>query len=341
MARTISFVCVFVVGFATATSICQGQVAGAPPFDWSMPTNADVPALQEFLKRAKGTKPASLEEHKAIQTAIRDAAQRLREMLADRKSEAAYRDAEFDEIAASVSLMANFGEDAKETTRKRVEEFLRSREELSIQDIQTGMLAAVMLELQPNKAPARDMYNLLDELLAKDQRKEMQRLRANLQSAVRRLDLLGKKLDLQSIAIDGHKISIDDYAGKYLLVVFFATWSEPCLAEIPHLKAIYGKYRDRGLSVLGVSIDSDESKLKEYLAGAELPWPVVHDNAKEGRNRMQAKFGITVLPVILLLNKEGTVVSLEAIGGELDRLVSLLFESPTPAAPLSTTSEQG
>ena len=63
-----------------------------------------------------------------------------------------------------------------------------------------------------------------------------------------------------------------------------------------------------------------------------LPWPVVHDNASDPLERLQMTFGIAHLPTVLLLNKEGTVVSLEARGAELERLMQMLFEAPTPAA---------
>ena len=64
-----------------------------------------------------------------------------------------------------------------------------------------------------------------------------------------------------------------------------------------------------------------------------MPWQVIHDNAADPFDRLQLKFGVAALPTVLLLNKEGTVVSLEARGAELDRLMEMIFEAPTPADP--------
>jgi peroxiredoxin len=268
-----------------------------------------------------------------MQTAVRDAAKRLLELLAQEPESALYQQAEIDAISSSVALMTYFGEDAKQKTLEQVHAFLKSRETLSLQDIQTGILAGAMLELQPNKQPARDTYQLLTDLLEKDEREEMQSLRLNLQASIRRLDLLGNKFELDAVALDGRTIKIDDLAGKFVIVDFFATWCEPCLSEIPRLQKHFAKYQAKGLEVIGISLDAESEGLEKYLERAKLPWPIIHDNHAEPLKRLQMKFGVSHLPTVLLLNKEGTVVSLEARGGELDRLMQMLFEAPTPAAP--------
>ena len=236
--------------------------------------------------------------------------------------------------------MTFVGEDSQQKTLEQVHEFLKGREELSIQDTQTGMLAAAMLELQPDKQPARDTYQLLCDLLENDSREEMQSLRLNLQASIRRLNLLGNKFDLQATSLDGREIRIDDYAGKFVIVDFFASWCEPCLTDMPHLKEQFAKYQDRGLAVIAISLDTDAQALDKYLQQAELPWPVIHDNAEDPLDRLQMKFGVLHLPTVLLLNKAGAVVSLEARGAELERLTARLFETPTLAEPQATATDE-
>ncbi len=304
-----------------------------PPFpDLSIPPQADEKTLSEIIRKAKSSQPVSPEQYRAMQTAIRDASQELLTLLEANQQTPRYQQAELDMISASVALMTYFGEDAKRKTLEQVHAFLKSRQQLSLPDIQTGMLAAAMLELQPDKGPARDTYQLLDRLLAEDHREEMQSLRVNLQAAVRRLNLLGHKLELSAQSLDGQQIDVDDYAGKYLIVDFFASWCEPCLSEVPRLRKHLAKYREKGLEVVGVSLDGDVESLNAYLEKARLPWPIIHDNADDPQERLQMKLGVSSLPTVLLLNKEGIVVSLEARDSELDRIVQMLFETPTPAA---------
>lgn len=305
-----------------------------PPFpNLKLPADTDLATLESFLAKAKKAQPRSPQQYRTMQEAIRDASKKLVQLLEGQEETGRYRQAELDIIAASISLMAFSGEDAQKATLEQVHAFLNSRKQLSLSDIQTGMLAAAMLELQPNKNPARETYELLDRLLTDDPREEMQSLRINLQASVRRLNLLGNKLPLAAQTRDGKPLKIEDYAGKFVIVDFFATWCGPCLTEVPRLKKHYEKYHARGLEVIGVSLDEDTQALEDYLRQADLPWPIIHDNANDPLERLQMQFGVSQLPTVLLLNKEGTVVSLEARGAEQDRLMQMLFEAPTPAPP--------
>ncbi|MFN3190463.1 MAG: peroxiredoxin family protein [Aureliella sp.] len=299
--------------------------------DLTIPKNADAKTLAGIVSKAKAISPQSPSQYQAMQTAIRDASRALLARMKGKEDSNEYKQAELDTITASVALMTFFGEDAKKKTVEQVHNYLKNKETLSITDIQTGMMAAAMLELQPNKKPARDTYELMDELLKEDEREEMQSLRINLKANVRRLQLLGSKFEIDTRSLDGEEIKTDHYAGKYVIVDFFATWCQPCLIEVPRLRKHFDKYRAKGLEVVGISLDQDADALSEYLKKENLPWPIIHDNEDDPMKTLQMRFGVAQLPTVLLLNKEGTVISLEARGTELDRLMDLLFESPTPA----------
>lgn len=341
----LAFSAIVTVGYAQEKSPpepTQPPVAQTPPFpDFEIPPSASVDDLSAIIQKAKTAIATNPEQYQAKQTAIRDAAKKTLLLLKGKENSPEFRQAELETITASVSLMTSpkLGDAAKKSMVDQVHQFLKSRKELSMTDVQAGILAAAMIELQPNKEPARDTYELLDQLLKDDKREEMQSLRINLRAAIRRLDLLGNKLPLAAIAMDGKAIEIDDYAGKFVIVDFFATWCEPCVSEIPRLKKYEQQFGPRGLAVIGISLDSDEAALNAYLKAAELPWPVIHDNDENPLNRLQMEFGVSQLPTVLLLNKEGTVVSLEARGSELDRLMQMLFERPTLAAPLDANDK--
>jgi peroxiredoxin len=262
----------------------------------------------------------------------------------DAKSSPTYQQAELDVISSSVLLMTFFGEDAKQRTLEQVHQYLESRETLSISDVQTGMMAAAVLEIQPDKQPARQTYELLDRLLKNDTREEMQALRLNIQANVRRLDLLGSKFELEARTVDGTAIGIEELVGRFVLVHFFATQlapdqiCQPCLSDVPDLRRYFEQYRSKGLEIVGISLDADRSALTEYLEQEQLPWPVIHDDAADPLKTLRMKFGVSQIPTVFLLNKEAVVVSLEARGAELTRLMQMLFESPTPAPePVEST----
>ncbi len=300
--------------------------------DLSFTAISTAEALEKVIATAKGIRPGSAEQYSGMQTAIRDASMQLMTVLQD-KNLPRYKQAQLDSMSASLSLATFFGEDARAKVVEQLKQMLKERETLSMEDVQMATLAAANLELNPNKQDARDIYELLDNLLTKDKREEMQSLRIHLQSSLRRIDLLGSKFEIEHKDIRNKVIKTEDFAGKFVVVDFFASWCQPCLSEVPRLKKYAAKYKDKGLEVLAISLDETREGLDKYLTGAELPWTVIHDNAAEPLERLQLKFGVAALPTVLLLNKEGTVVSLEARGAELDRLMEMIFEAPTLADP--------
>ncbi len=315
-------------GDATATA------TPLPPLpDLAFTDKSTDEELNKVIAAAKGIRPASAEQYRAMQTAIRDASQQLMTVLKD-KELPRFKQAQLDSMSASLALATFFGDEARAKVVEQLKAMLKEREKLSMEDVQMATIAAANLELNPNKKDARDIYVLLDELLTEDRREEMQAMRINLQSSISRIDLLGSKFEIESKDIRDKIIKTDDYAGKFVIVDFFASWCQPCLSEVPRLKKHLTKYKSKGLEVLAISLDETREDLDKYLATAELPWPVIHDGAENPLERLQLKFGVASLPTVLLLNKEGTVVSLEARGAELDRLLEMIFEAPTPADPL-------
>lgn len=303
-----------------------------PPPDMSFPANADKDTLLKVVATAKGFRPLNADQYKLQQTALRDASNALMKLI-DNKEDPVRMQAELDALSSNAALMTNESEEARDKVLEKILAYLKSRKQLSLADVQTGMIVGFYLELQPRKSPARDVYATMVDLLEKDEREEMQAIRLNLMASVRRLEMLGNKLDLNASTVEDKPLKTDDFAGKYVLIDFFATWCQPCIAEVPRLKRHYEKYREKGLEVIAISLDDDRKALDNYLTEAKLPWPVIHDSAPELEDKLQRKFGIASLPTVLFLNKEGVVVSLEARGAELDRLMERLFEAPTPAEP--------
>ena len=79
--------------------------------------------------------------------------------------------------------------------------------------------------------------------------------------------------------VDGKNVSLSDYAGKIILIDFWATWCVPCTAEIPHLDALYQKHKDQGFVVLGISMDGPETiaNVASFVRSNNMTFPVLLD----------------------------------------------------------------
>jgi thiol-disulfide isomerase/thioredoxin len=129
-------------------------------------------------------------------------------------------------------------------------------------------------------------------------------------------------LELTFTAMDGREIDLADFRGQVVLIDFWATWCVPCIKELPKLKAVYAKYRDHGLVVIGVSFDkaNAEAKLRAFIEENDLDW-IHHYDGRGWQNEIGQRFAIRAVPTVFLLNREGVVVDTNARGDRLDGLV--------------------
>lgn len=100
--------------------------------------------------------------------------------------------------------------------------------------------------------------------------------------------------------LDGKPHRLRDLKGKVVLLAFFATWCPLCNEEMPRLKATHEKYKDRGLTVLAVSIDRAGAGLvRAWVKEKKLPYPVLHDQRYASRRSHNVRF----VPTIYLLDR--------------------------------------
>jgi thiol-disulfide isomerase/thioredoxin len=71
---------------------------------------------------------------------------------------------------------------------------------------------------------------------------------------------------------EGKTISLKESLGKVTIIDFWASWCGPCRAENPNVVALYNEFHDKGLNIIGVSLDKDATKWKEAIAKDKLTW---------------------------------------------------------------------
>ena len=104
---------------------------------------------------------------------------------------------------------------------------------------------------------------------------------------------------------DGSPVSFSDYHGQALLVNLWATWCHPCREETPYLQAVYERYRDEGLRVLGVSVDrrADRDLVVEFVEEFGVEYDIALDPGEVSREVFHARG----LPTSVVFNRDGTV----------------------------------
>lgn len=142
-------------------------------------------------------------------------------------------------------------------------------------------------------------------------------LRAKAQGAQRRLEAVGKPLPLAGKTLDGRSLDLASLKGKVVLVHYWATWAEPCLADLATIKALFAKYGNQGFVPVGVNLDGDPKQALEYVRQQRLAWPHLYE-AGGLDSPLASQLGVLTLPTMLLIGKDGRVVHRNLSAAELD-----------------------
>jgi cytochrome c biogenesis protein CcmG/thiol:disulfide interchange protein DsbE len=110
--------------------------------------------------------------------------------------------------------------------------------------------------------------------------------------------------------LSGKKVSLSDHRGQFVLIDFWATWCPPCLRSIPELVDLHGKYREKGLVVLGISLD-DPSRVDNNLLAAfqeknRMQYSILRGNEKVVRDYSGPE-GMAI-PTMFFVDREGKIV---------------------------------
>jgi thiol-disulfide isomerase/thioredoxin len=142
---------------------------------------------------------------------------------------------------------------------------------------------------------------------------------------LRRRALSLEPLDLRFTALDGRDVDLRKWRGKVVLLDIWATWCVPCVKEMPQILALYRDYHSAGLEIVGISLDKERLVLERFVEKNAIPWPQ-YFQGNSPRNEFVDRFGITGIPQMWLVRRDGTVASfntrdhlVEEVANELQR----------------------
>ena len=124
--------------------------------------------------------------------------------------------------------------------------------------------------------------------------------------------------------VNDKPVSLSDFRGKVVLVDFWAAWCGPCRGENPNVVVAYNKYKSKGFTVLGVSLDKDKAKWLEAIEKDGLTWTQVSD-LKYWDNEVSTMYGIRGIPANILVGKDGKILAKNLRGDALhEKLAKIL-----------------
>ncbi len=132
--------------------------------------------------------------------------------------------------------------------------------------------------------------------------------------------------DFEELMLDRKtKMKLSDLKGKVVLLDFWASWCGPCRKENPHVVALYDKYKDKGFTVMSVSLDDNLDRWKQAIEQDNLKWPNHVSDLKKWQSAAGAKYAVKSIPFTVLIDQEGKIIQTNLRGADLERVVSQLL----------------
>ena len=107
---------------------------------------------------------------------------------------------------------------------------------------------------------------------------------------------------------NGKIVHLSDLKGKVVLIDFWATWCGPCRMTIPHVEAIYNKFKDKGVVVIGVNLDNQASrqKVEQFIKEKGITYLVIGDP----NGAVASQYGATSIPRFFFIDKHGRIAKM-------------------------------
>ena len=124
---------------------------------------------------------------------------------------------------------------------------------------------------------------------------------------------------------NGKKVSLHSIKGKVKLVDFWASWCGPCRNENPNVMAIYNEFHDKGLEIIGISLDDKKELWTKAIADDKLTWYQVSD-LKGVTSDVARLYDVTSVPRTFLLDENNRIVGKNLRGDELKAKIAELLK---------------
>ena len=122
----------------------------------------------------------------------------------------------------------------------------------------------------------------------------------------------------------GEELALNDVLGKATILDFWAAWCKPCRAENPNIVKLYDKYKEQGLSIMGVSLDRRAEDWKKAIADDGLEWHQV-SNVRYF-DEIAELYNVSAIPATFILDEQGIIVAKDLRGPALEKKIAELLQ---------------
>ena len=127
--------------------------------------------------------------------------------------------------------------------------------------------------------------------------------------------------NFKSIRVDGSKVQLADYKGKYVFLNFWATWCVPCVEEMPAMERLAQQLKGKPFVVVAVNMMEPLPVVKKFVARLKLTYDIVMDESGD----IGGNYAANNLPLTYIIDKQGNIIR-RAVGARIwDNKDSIAF----------------
>lgn len=216
----------------------------------------------------------------------------------------------------SLSMLTETFNEVQQEARAYEQDFVKNNPESYI-----SLMVLQQMANSPHADKAAELFEGLSDALKND---EIGKALAKQFEGVKKLAIGSIAPDFSAPTPQGDTISLKSSLGKVTILDFWAAWCKPCRVENPNLVKLYKDFHEKGLNVVGVSLDRKAEDWVKAIEEDQLPWSHM-SNLKFWQDPIAELYNIKSIPATYILDAEGKIIAKNLRGEELYEKIATLL----------------